>query len=175
MVESIEVANFEELSKTEISRKKVAEVTGSDVLQLDLTSNLVTDQRFLDHVQFAVLHSIKEGKSGFFINEYFGNVGFPLIREGYATMNIGGKETTVNFSIPLVFNERITKVTKHPYYLWNKRQKRRPDRGDLFEKNGPIDSNLYPLSTKRNDEWEDRGHWRISVPGGVLNPKKIVD
>ena len=101
-----------------VTGKAVKKTTGSDILKLDLMSNMATDQRIFEHYLFAINHSKSQGKFGFYSNTYFGHVFSHISRyhEGFAKK--GGIK--IHYKLPLFQSQGILiGVTLYPYFIGN--------------------------------------------------------
>ena len=86
---------------TEISGETVNNVTGSEVLSLDLNSDLATDQRVFDQFVFARDHSASKGEYSFLSTDYYGNTEYKNVLSGNANLTIDGTSTSVHYEIPV--------------------------------------------------------------------------
>lgn len=86
---------------TKVSGEKVKQVTGSEVLKLDLDSKEgKSQQRRFDHFMFASDHSKTQGAWGFLTTDYFSNTQFKNTLDGKATFRMGGESFSISYSIP---------------------------------------------------------------------------
>ena len=94
---------------TEVSGDKVEEVTDNEILTLDMSSELATDQRVFDQFLFATDYSaINKGKFDFLPSNYFDNR--PISLDPYVGFtNLNGNK--------LKF--RITLYNPNPYSKWS--------------------------------------------------------
>jgi len=87
---------------TEVSGETVNNVTGSEVLKLDLQSpEGKSEQRRFDQFLFARDHSNSKGAYSFLSTDYFSNTKYMDMMSGNATMNIDGKQVGLHYEIPM--------------------------------------------------------------------------
>lgn len=170
--------NTEIAAGTEISGESVKNVTGSDVLKLDLNSKLATDQRVFDQYLFASDHSKSQGNFGFYTTEYYGNVFNQANRlaEGFAKLNVDGQNFNVNYQIPLYDTQGVMfNVKSHAYFLNNSTITSYIRNGNMFGTQGDISHQFLPLYLsfgKGTSNLKRQGEYRISTPsqyGNKLN------
>jgi hypothetical protein len=101
-----------------VSGKSVKAATGSDILKLDLSSDMATDQRIFDQFMFAVDYSKSKGDYGFYTAQFYGNIyeSFSRYHDGKATYN----GADIIYSLPLYETKGVLfKVTSYSYFLSN--------------------------------------------------------
>lgn len=87
---------------TEVSGQTVNNVTGSEVLKLDLNSKEGrSSQKRFDQFVYATDHSGSRGSSASLSTDYYSNTQFKDVISGEASLNIDGVNVTVNYNIPL--------------------------------------------------------------------------
>lgn len=87
---------------TEISGETVNNVTGSEVMKLDLNSKEGrSSQRRFDQFLFARDHSSSKGAWAFLSTDYYSNTKFKSMMSGNAVMNIDGSQINLHYNIPL--------------------------------------------------------------------------
>jgi len=133
---------------TEISGESVKNVTGNDVLKLDLNSKLATDQRVFDQFVFAADHSKSLGKDGFFTTQYYGNVfnQSNRIKQGFATLSLNGKNIPISFHLPLYDTQGVFRnVNYYAYYLSNYQITDNHRYGNVFGQIQELNHTLFEL------------------------------
>ncbi len=94
--------NNEIAEGTEISGGKVKQVTGSEVLKLDLNSpEGQSSQRRFDHFMFAADHSRSQEAWAFLSTDYFSNTQFKDMIRGWATATTEDRSFQVYYNIPM--------------------------------------------------------------------------
>ena len=87
---------------TEVSGQDVANVTGSEVLKLDVASKEgQSEQRRFDQFLYARDHSTTKGGYAFLNTDYFSNTNFMGMMSGSATMQVGGDKLPIKYQIPM--------------------------------------------------------------------------
>lgn len=153
-----------------VSGQDVSDVTGSDVLKLNLNSDLATDQRVFDQYLFGVDHSRAKGDFGFYTSQYYGNVGSQANRlaEGFANLNVGGQSIRVNYSIPLYDTQgSIFNVKKYAYFLTNSSVTSNTLHGSMFGRYQDmryVDFPLYLSFGQGREQLKRQGQYRILTP-----------
>ena len=87
-----------EAGVTTVSGQNVKDITGSEILKLDLTSGLATDQRKFDQFIFGGDYSKSKGKYSFSPSGFFSNYGYGI--SGTANLDYGSGNGSVYYEIP---------------------------------------------------------------------------
>ncbi len=143
-----------------ISGQSAKDLTGSEVLKLDLRSNRFTMQRFLDQFFFARSHmTTSSTETGLWeTTDYFSNTGANNSdkdrgREisGYGNLRIGGSNVRVHFQIP-IYRFELTRTTsiKYPAHINNMTRNRN---GRYFSKAQQSSLEYYGHHPKTNNKF----------------------
>jgi RHS repeat-associated protein len=163
-----------------VSGQDVKDVTGSDVLKLDLNSDLATDQRVFDQYVFGVDHSIAKGDFGFYTTQYYGSVGDQANRlaEGFANLNVRGQSIRVNYSIPLYDTQGVIfNAKQYAYFLNNSSITSNILHGNMFGRYQDmryLDFPLYLSFGKGRKHLKRQGQYRLLTPessGNLLDSR----
>ena len=96
---------YSTMKNGEISGKNALQITGSEVLTLDMTSDRATEQRVWDQYVYgrdrtSSLNS-KDDRYSFSSKRYYKNTGYRGMLSGDAQINIKGKSVDLTYDIPL--------------------------------------------------------------------------
>ena len=148
---------------TEVSGQKVNEVTGSEVLKLDVASPEGRDEQTrFDHYLFARDHSTTKGGYAFTNTDYFSHTTFMDMMSGSAVMNIGGENINVSYDIPMyrsaTFDRSNTNVglSNTPFTIKNTsgisfRNNQANIMLETYHSNGNYADQKYIISTTRRN------------------------
>lgn len=132
---------------TEISGQTVSNVTGSEVLKLDLNSKEgQSSQRRFDQFLFARDHSSSQGAFAFLSTDYYSNTKYKDVISGRASMNIDGQKVGVLYNIPLYRpatldgSSRATALSNQPLNL-------KYTSGNSFSNQANVELPLYHPNT----------------------------
>ena len=105
---------YSTMKNGKISGSNALQITGSEVLKLDLTSDKANDQRKFDQFRFATKHTKTKGGFAFFSNEYYRNIGEKSMLSGFATMTTKSKSFPVYYEIPIYRPATFDDSSKFP-------------------------------------------------------------
>ncbi|MDB9837116.1 hypothetical protein OAC51_09500, partial [Flavobacteriaceae bacterium] len=148
---------------TEISGQTVNDVTGSEVLKLDVVSpEGKNEQTRFDHFLFARDHSTTKGGHSFLNTNYFSHTTFMDMMSGSAIMNIGGESINIKYDIPMYRSGSFDRSSKavglsnNPSGINNTtgtkfRNNQANIHLDLFHSNGNYSNQSYIIKTTRSN------------------------
>jgi len=153
-----------------ISGEKVKEVTGSEILKLDLAAKEATDQRVFDQYLFAIDYTIKERKNwGFFTTEFYKNV-FETPYHGkfnaYAKLHVEGKEIPImyTFHYKTTIYNKFLDIQEFSYFHSTDFVEVKQTWGMAFGFTPKSLSNfLFPIYINYNSDLKRQGYDRIII------------
>ncbi|WP_234974672.1 DUF6443 domain-containing protein [Tenacibaculum agarivorans] len=135
-------------SGTKISGEKVKNVTGNEVLKLDLNSKEgKNSQKRFDQYLFARDYSNSEGASSFLSTDYFSNTKYKSIITGRAIMDIDGESVGVLYNIPL-YRAATFDGSSTATILSNSPIRTKPTSGISFSNQANVELPLYHPNTR---------------------------
>ena len=129
---------------TEINGLRVKYITGNEVLKLNLST--ADDQHVFDQFNFAMVHSEKSGKTGFFTTDYYSKVFDQLSQIRDVDISVGH----IKFKLELPLYETQNTFSFHPkyfpYFISNSPSETvSSNKGDMFGKYEYIKEHRYDI------------------------------
>ena len=144
--------------ETRIAGEEAKSVTGSDVLKLDLNSQMATDQRIIDQAVFAMDHSKKKGDLGFYSTGYFGGTKYKNVVNASGSITIDGRSIPLELQLPLYRSATFDGSSKS-IFLGNNPYTIKQTSGTRFPQTDLLLFDMYHPNTKNR-----MGDYRILSP-----------
>ncbi len=145
---------------TKISGQKVKSTTGSDILSLDLNSEMATDQRTIDQAVFAMDHSRAKGDIGFYSTDYFGNAKYKNVINASGSLIVDGESIPLELQLP-VYRPSTFDGSSRSTFLGNSPYTIKQTSGNRFKQTDLLMFDLFHPDTKNR-----MGGYRILAPRG---------
>ena len=143
---------------SKISGSSVKAATGSEVLSLNLNSNMATDQRVIDQAVFAMDYSKAKGEWGFASGDYFSNAKYKNVINASGFIDVGGESVSLELQLP-VYRPATFDGSSHSTFLGNSPYSIKQTSGNRFGKTDLLIFDLYHPDTKNR-----MGGYRILAP-----------
>ncbi|AOR27535.1 Rhs family-like protein [Formosa sp. Hel1_33_131] len=120
---------------TTVSGRNVYDMFGTDLLRLQLTGGRATQQRVIDHFNFALQHSASDGANAWLSSDYFGGIKYqlqtPIDYKG--SIEINGKNVDISLAVQWYTSEGfLFNVKYHPAVFGNTLKHPDDDYGTMF-------------------------------------------
>ncbi|MEB2782976.1 RHS repeat-associated core domain-containing protein, partial [Algoriphagus sp. C2-6-M1] len=133
--------------ETRISGEEAKNVTGKDVLKLDLNSKMATDQRIIDQAVFAMDHSKRKGDWGFYSTGYFGGTKYKNVVNASGSITIDGQSIPLELQLP-VYRSATFDGSSTSIFLGNTPYRIKPTTGNRFPQTDLLFFDMYHPNTK---------------------------